>query len=181
MLYGRRVALRAPVEGDVATFHTELHEDVETRTRASDAPWRPIPLEKSPYRFQKQRPEVAPFSIVNRETDELLGLAILWGIDAHNRHAHVGLSLRPHVRSMGYGSDTLETLCRYAFRTLGLHRLQLETLADNDGMIGAARRAGFQLEGSAREHSWMDGRFVDDVIFGILVDEWLPSEVHADS
>jgi RimJ/RimL family protein N-acetyltransferase len=174
VLYGRRIALRARVEGDVEILHRELLEDVETRSRASGAAWKPIPLEKSPYRSVEDRPEVTEFSVVDRESDELLGMAILWGIDVHNRHAHIGLSLRPRFWRRGYGTDVLDTLCRYAFQTLGLHRLQLETLIDNDGMIGAAKKAGFLHEGTAREHAWVSGRFLDDVTFGILADEWHP-------
>jgi RimJ/RimL family protein N-acetyltransferase len=176
MLYGRRIALRARAERDVEVLHHELHEDVATRSRVSGAPWRPIPLEKSPYRSSDERPEVSEFSVVNRETDELLGVALLWGIDTHNRNAHLGVSLRPRFRRSGYGSDVLDTLCRYAFRTLGLHRVQLETLSDNDGMIGAAKKVGFVHEGTAREHAFVDGRLLDEVNFGILTTEWRSSE-----
>jgi RimJ/RimL family protein N-acetyltransferase len=172
VLQGRRVALRARADGDVPILHSELPEDVEARSRASGAAWRPLPLEHSPFRPSDARAEVAEFSVVDRETEELLGMAMLWGIDAHNRRAHVGISLRPRFHSMGYGTDVLETLCAYAFSYLGLHRLQLETLADNEAMIGAATHAGFRIEGTAREHSWVAGRFADDVTLGILADEW---------
>jgi RimJ/RimL family protein N-acetyltransferase len=62
----------------------------------------------------------------------------------------------------------LHVLCRYGFGIRGLHRLQLETLADNTAMIAAARRAGFELEGTLRRSAWVDGEFADDVILGLL-------------
>jgi len=53
-----------------------------------------------------------------------------------------------------------------------LHRLQVETLADNHPMINAATRAGFTLEGTLRAYAWVDGHFADAVILGQLASEW---------
>jgi hypothetical protein len=48
---------------------------------------------------------------------------------------------------------------RYGFATLGLHRLQLETLADNEPMMRAAIRSGFLVEGTLRRSAWTTGVF----------------------
>jgi len=56
---------------------------------------------------------------------------------------------------------------------LGLHRLQIETLADNEAMIAAAAANGFQHEGTLRRSSWVDGDFADDAIYGLLDGEWM--------
>jgi RimJ/RimL family protein N-acetyltransferase len=53
-----------------------------------------------------------------------------------------------------------------------LHRLQLETLADNQAMLATATHCGFVIEGTARQAAWVDGAFVDEVVLGLLVDEW---------
>jgi RimJ/RimL family protein N-acetyltransferase len=54
----------------------------------------------------------------------------------------------------------------------GLHRLQAETLADNDAMIQTAGRAGFTREGTLRRSAWVDADFADEVILGLLATEW---------
>jgi len=54
----------------------------------------------------------------------------------------------------------------------GLRRLQLETLSDNDAMIAVANKLGFTREGMTRSSSWVNGRFCDDVIFGLLAEEF---------
>ena len=87
--------------------------------------------------------------------------------------AHIGLSLRPSFRGRGLGIDTVRLLCRYGFEIRGMHRLQVETLADNDAMIRAATQAGFTREGTLRQASWVTGAFADEVILGQLVSEWL--------
>ncbi len=173
MLHGARVTLRARIASDVDVLTAELHEDVATRSRAGGTPWRPVGVgEPAPYGPQEPREDRVDFSVVERASDELLGVAQLWGIDTHNRSAHIGISLRPRSRGKGFGTDALAVLCAYAFETRGLHRLQLETLEDNEAMIGAARSVGFAPEGTMRESAWVSGRFHDDIVYGLLAHEW---------
>ncbi len=87
------------------------------------------------------------FSVVELATSELAGEAVVWSIDLHNRSAHLGLSLRPAFRGRHLGTDLVRVLVRYGFALRGLYRLQIETLADNHAMIGAALRAGFVPRG----------------------------------
>lgn len=173
MLKGRRIVLRARSPEDVAILHTELYEDVSTHARADGRAWRPHPVSlNSPMAPAEPSPHVADFSVVSLDDDELLGRALLWYIDLHNRSAHIGLGLRPAHRGKGYGTEVVDVLCRYAFRFLGLHRVQIETLADNAAMIAAATKCGFTLEGTLRDYSWVEGSFADDVVYGLLADEW---------
>jgi RimJ/RimL family protein N-acetyltransferase len=85
--------------------------------------------------------------------------------------AHVGVELLPGFRGRGLGADAVRVACRYGFALRGLHRLQLETLSDNHAMIAVAEKLGFTREGVTRGSSWVNGRFMDDVIFGLLAEE----------
>jgi RimJ/RimL family protein N-acetyltransferase len=104
--------------------------------------------------------------------NELAGDALLWGIDLHNRMAHIGLGLRPAFRGRGLGTDVVRALCEYGFTVRGLHRLQIETLATNAAMIQAAERVGFTREGTLRQAAWVTGAFLDEVILGLLSADW---------
>jgi RimJ/RimL family protein N-acetyltransferase len=112
--------------------------------------------------------DAAIFAVAELASGELAGEALLWGIDLHNRSAHIGISLRPASRGRGLGADAVRVLCRYGFVTRGLHRLQMETLSDNHAMVAVADRLGFTREGTTRDSGWVNGRFADDVIFGLL-------------
>jgi RimJ/RimL family protein N-acetyltransferase len=127
----------------------------------------------SPYRAPAAGDDhgAVKFSAVELATGELAGEALLWGIDLHNRNAHIGLTLRPAFRGKHMGTDIVRVLCRYGFAVRGLHRLQVDTLADNDAMIGAATRAGFVLDGTLRQASWVNGSFADEVILSRLATE----------
>jgi RimJ/RimL family protein N-acetyltransferase len=174
MLRGELVALRARQDSDVPILETELHDDVLAWSRGDNRPWRPLPpgSDVSPYRVRDALADPAVFSVVELASDELAGDALLWGVDQHNRSAHVGISLRPSFRGRGLSTDVVRVLCRYGFELRGLNRLQVETLADNEAMLRAAARAGFTREGVQRQAAWVNGAFVDLVLLGQLAEEW---------
>ncbi|WP_319463842.1 GNAT family protein [Micromonospora sp. RTP1Z1] len=174
MLRGDMVGLRARHETDVPILQSELYDDIATRSRADSRPWRPITpgSAASPYTVSDPTDDAACFSVVLLADEELVGEALLWGIDLHNRIAHLGISLRSAFRSRRLGTDTVRLLCHYGFVVRGLHRLQVETLADNAAMIRAATRAGFVVEGTLRRSAWAHGDFADEVILGLLATEW---------
>ncbi len=173
-LRGAHVALRPRHPDDVAVLHDGLYNDVATRAQADSRPWIPIPAGDSalsPYAVESVSESVSFFSVVTVE-DELVGEALLWGIDTHNRSAHVGLAFLPSFRGRGFGAEVLQLLCRYGFEVRGLNRLQLETKPTNDPMIRAAKKVGFVEEGVLRQASWSLGSFEDALIMGLLAEEW---------
>ncbi len=180
MLNGELTGLRARTADDAEILHEELYENVEDWVRGSNHPWVPIGSGPgSPYAApdpsderRGPAPNAAEFSIVELASGELAGQVALWGIDEHNRMAHIGIELRPAFRGRGLGLDAVRVVCRYGFALRGLHRLQMETLADNYAMIAVAEKLGFTREGAIRGSSWMNGRFMDDVIFGLLAEEF---------
>ncbi|MDP9318194.1 MAG: GNAT family N-acetyltransferase [Actinomycetota bacterium] len=176
MLRGERVGLRARHEADLPLLMDELYDDVATRSRADTRPWVPVSPEakNQPYRVEDLPASVTCFSVVDLERDQLVGESLLWGIDTHNRLAHIGLSIRPAFRGQGLAVDIVRVLCHYGFVVRGLNRLQIDTLADNEAMRRAAVRAGFTLEATFRRAAWVTGEFVDEVAFGLLAHEWRP-------
>ncbi|MEE4546522.1 GNAT family protein [Streptomyces sp. V4-01] len=172
MIRHGKITLRAREERDVDVLHRELYEDVENRARSDHRPWRPLRAgPDSPYAVQ-QGDETPVFSIEESASGDLAGVAALWGVDTHSRSGHLGIGLRPSFRGRGLGTDTVRALCVYGFTVRGLHRLQVDTLADNAAMIAAARHCGFVVEGTLRKALWVYGRHLDEVVLGLLAEEW---------
>ncbi|MFI1104517.1 GNAT family N-acetyltransferase [Streptomyces melanogenes] len=174
MLRGDRIGLRARHEDDIPILRAELYDDVVNASRSEAGPWRPItPGAKDPRLVvDDSQDKSVPFSVVELEGGTLVGTATLWGIDTHNRAAHIGLGLLPSSRGKGYGTDVVAALCHYGFIVRGLHRLQIETLADNTAMLRSAERNGFVREGVLRASGWVMGEFLDEVVLGLLAEEW---------
>ncbi|QGN48992.1 GNAT family N-acetyltransferase [Micromonospora sp. WMMC415] len=103
-----------------------------------------------------------------------LGRGVLWGINAFNGHAHLGIALVPEARGQGYGTEVIRLLCRYGFRNRNLRRLELETLASNTAMRRTAEACGFTHEGTQREREYDGDGFADFVLYGLLRRDWKP-------
>ncbi|MGV9701890.1 GNAT family N-acetyltransferase [Streptomyces sp. NPDC003483] len=176
MIRGEKVELRTRRDSDVPFLQAELYEDVAMRSRVDSRPWRPLPPDaaESPAAAGVPSDDRAYFSVVELASRELAGEALLWGIDPHNRTAHLGISLLPGFRGRGLAGDAVRVLCAYGFTVRGMQRLQVETLADNTAMIAAATGAGFRVEGTLRRSAWVYGAFADIVILGLLAEEWTP-------
>jgi RimJ/RimL family protein N-acetyltransferase len=168
-----QVLLRARRDSDVDLLHRELYEDVATRVRGDNRPWRPLPTgDQSPFAVPPPDNETPCFTVEDLASGDVAGEAVVWGMDLHNRCAHLGLALRPGFRGRGMATDAVAALCTYGFAVRGFHRLQVETLADNAPMLRAAQRAGFTVEGTLRRSSWVYGAWADEVILGLLAEDW---------
>jgi RimJ/RimL family protein N-acetyltransferase len=167
----------------------EILDDPAAGMRVSGDPWVPATVEKRLAAYDAEPPEEtdvtsAAFAVDVAGDDEgkpmeLAGFATLWGIDAHNRRAYIGMSLRPAARGKGLASDVVRVLCYYAFCVRGLNRVQVNTLADNLPMRRAAQAAGFVEEGVLRSNAWVDGAFADEVVLGIVAADWFAAHTPA--
>lgn len=111
--------------------------------------------------------------IVVRDQDRLIGVAGLHKIDPASRSAVFGIFIGDKEnQSRGYGTEAVRLMVRYGFRELNLNRIGLSVYADNERAIRAYRRAGFKQEGRCRQANYRDGAYRDELIFGILQEEW---------
>jgi len=183
MLRGKQICLRGPVRTDVEVLHEPLRADPDMWMLTDTDPYVPSSLDVALARFDKRQADEqarhVDFTVETLidvadglESGTVVGDACLWGIDMHARSAHIGLGLIASARGHGIGRETVDLLVDYGFRIRGLHRLQCETHSDNAAMLGAAEAAGFRREGELRQAGWRSGRFVDEVLLGLLAEEW---------
>jgi RimJ/RimL family protein N-acetyltransferase len=178
MLRGERVLLRAKTRADAERMYP-METDPEHKMLADTRPWVPYSLATVLEAWDRRHADgppqddnFVPFAVDSLATGEFLGGCVLWNLDQHNRNAHLGLNLLPAARGQGYGTDVVRVLCDYAFRVLGLHRVQLETLTRNTAMRRAALATGFTEEGTMRSTGWMGDCWESDVVYGLLAREW---------
>ncbi|MFI6156621.1 GNAT family N-acetyltransferase [Kitasatospora sp. NPDC051170] len=71
------------------------------------------------------------------------------------------------------GARTALLLLRHAFETIRLHRVHLDVYECNERAIRSYEKAGFILEGRARQSHHWDGRYWDTLTMAALREEWL--------
>ena len=102
----------------------------------------------------------------------LVGHVGLFGARPKDKCATIGIGLGLEHTNRGYGSDAVRVLTDYAFREMGLHRVQLEVYAFNRGAVRAYAKAGFVEEGRRRAMVLHDGHWYDEVLMSVLDSEW---------
>jgi RimJ/RimL family protein N-acetyltransferase len=104
--------------------------------------------------------------------DHVIGFVNLWP-DWLSRDVWIGIGIGDRAeRGRGYGTDAMRLALRFAFEELEMDRASLGVYADNERAWRAYQRAGFLVEGRQREMDLRDGRRWDDLIMGILREDW---------
>lgn len=103
----------------------------------------------------------------------LAGAAFLHSLSEADRKARFAIGMfDPRFLGRGLGAEATRLVLSHAFRDLGLHRVDLRVLEFNTTAIRSYKRAGFLEEGRERDSCWLEGRWYDDVIMGVLEPEF---------
>jgi RimJ/RimL family protein N-acetyltransferase len=140
----------------------------------SNAPYRPVSDTQHAAWFSavQQDCSTAIFGIRLREDDRLIGYCQLVNIHWTHRSAELRIRLgEEQDRNHGYGSQAVQLLVEFAFRDLNLHRVMVHVFANNTRAERVYEKVGFLREGVLRGAAYIDGRYVDIVVMGILRSE----------
>ncbi|MEB6381347.1 GNAT family N-acetyltransferase [Leclercia adecarboxylata] len=86
--------------------------------------------------------------------------------------AEVGFLFAPQAQGKGYGFESLQAVCDYAFMQGGIRRLTATVTAGNVASKRLLEKTGFVLEGELRESYWLAGEWYNDWLFGLLRKEY---------
>lgn len=109
------------------------------------------------------------FSVERLSDGLLVGYAALRDVTPESRNAELDLVIGERSAwGQGLGTDTAETVCRFAFERIGLHRVHLWVFAAHAAAIRAYEKAGFVREGVARDRFYKRGEWHDCVLMARL-------------
>jgi diamine N-acetyltransferase len=112
------------------------------------------------------------FGIRTTSDDTLVGSCQLHSISSVHRSAELQIRIgETHARGKGYGKTAVQLLLRFAFADLNLHRVFVHVFADNAPAIRLYESTGFKREGALREAAFIDGKYVDVLVMGVLENE----------
>jgi RimJ/RimL family protein N-acetyltransferase len=164
------VSIRRATADDVGFLADLLtHDEVEPYLAAAR------PREKDDLLAEIERSEGEPeaFGLFVVEVDgERAGTMHFERTNTRSRIASLGgLAIHPDFRG-GKVSDTAARMFqRHLFDDLGFHRLQMEIYGFNERAMRHAERAGFIREGVRRQAYWRNERWVDGVLYGLVLED----------
>jgi RimJ/RimL family protein N-acetyltransferase len=107
------------------------------------------------------------------EAGALIGEIRLDRVDLWDKRAALAVGIADKTRlGQGLGTEAVRLVLRYAFDVLNLHRISARVLDYNTRAIRAYEKCGFVVEGRERESAHVAGKWHDDVMMGVLHNEF---------
>jgi ribosomal-protein-alanine N-acetyltransferase len=113
-----------------------------------------------------------PFFIFTKEGNNLLGGITLSNVRRGvTQSGSIGYWIGQPFQKNGYMTEAVKALGVYAFKELGLHRIDAASLQENLASIRVLEKCGFQKEGLARQYLCINGQWQDHLLFGWLIND----------
>lgn len=142
-------------------------------------PWKPKTVEEVEEHIRKASliPPNTPESwhlLATRlkETGELVGDVGIHFIGPQNQQAEIGYMVLDGYQGRGYATEAIQGVFAFLFSTYKKHRITAAVDPVNSKSVQLLRKVGMRQEALHIKSFWMDGQWLDDVIFAILREEW---------
>jgi [ribosomal protein S5]-alanine N-acetyltransferase len=177
-LVGERVYLRPFEREDIkGPYGNWIHDAKVTEHLTAGAfPYSDDELESYFERHINNRNAIF-FSVVDKKSGKHIGNARLHSIDWVDRKATRGIMIGDRsVWGQGLGLEVINLLSAYAFERLNLNKLKSFTLVENIGVRKVNERAGYKIEGEARDEFFSKGKYHDVLYWGLLRSDYFKNK-----
>ncbi len=168
LLEGTRVSLRPVTQGDYEFLRIQ-------ELRAPD-------VVSYRHRGRSVSPEAYPESmwasvltqhlIVERSTDQVAGIVATYGADFVNGTAKMAVFTFAPFRSQGWPLEGMRLMIDFVFYAFPLRKLYAEVLEPNLTQFGRGFPTLLEEEGRLKEHAFIGGNYVDQVILTLTRERW---------
>lgn len=100
--------------------------------------------------------------------ETLCGAVRLKDIDLADRKAQIGYFVGSRFTGKGIATAAVSAVLAHGFGHLRLNRVELRCASENVPSMRVAERLGFVHEGTLRQDEYLNGRFVDQHVYGLL-------------
>jgi RimJ/RimL family protein N-acetyltransferase len=122
------------------------------------------------------------YSIIDNDSNKLIGNCGLIGIDHLNQTAEIGIFIgNKKYWSNGYGSEALSLLLGYGFKALNLNNVSLRVFSYNESAKKCYDKVGFKPIGKKREALLRGNKRHDIIFMDILRNEFYEKYNHGNN
>lgn len=172
MIKGKSVYLRSIKDEDLESIYKSCQVEEFLFMTGTQKSFTLDEIIKS-YKQFSEDPTRYDFAICLLDNNEVIGDLAILDVDKVNRKAGFRISLHnKNIINKGYGTEATKLAQKFTFEELKLNRLELEVFSHNIRGIKAYKKAGFKNEGVLRESLYMNDTYSDEVLMGILQEEY---------
>ena len=121
---------------------------------------------------QRTAGSYACFAVTVRGHDTAIGIFQIRETEPGFGTAEWGFAIGSPFWGTGVFTDGADLMIEFAFETLGVHRLEARCAVRNGRGNGALRKTGAVQEGVLRKSFLRNGEYLDQVLYGIVEDDW---------
>jgi RimJ/RimL family protein N-acetyltransferase len=121
---------------------------------------------------ERQLAQEQAYDFAIRDQGIIVGGAGLHSVDALGRKAELGYFLVPPARGRGTMNLAATRLTDAAFTALGLHRLEIRCVRENERGRAVAERLGYRFEGILQDAELLHGAFRDVALYAMTAPRW---------
>jgi RimJ/RimL family protein N-acetyltransferase len=112
------------------------------------------------------------FVIIKKDTGRVIGDLGVHFIDEEKNQAELGCTINKQYHGQGFAKEAMAEVIGYLFNHLNKHRISASVDPRNIGSVKLMESLEFRKEAHFRESLYLNGEWVDDVIYGLLQSEW---------
>lgn len=112
------------------------------------------------------------FVIILKETGNIVGDLGIHFLESESQQVKIGYTLSREYQGQGYATEAVRCILDYLFHDLKKHRVTVTIDPCNVPSIKLVERLGFRKETHFVESLFVNGKWVDDVVYAILDKEW---------
>lgn len=176
MFEGKKIVLTKPVMEDAAYFQKWF---MNKEFRHYYDSYMSVSLDMIEEEIKKEKDVTDPgaekvdFTVKNKRNSEVIGIASIKDIDRQNGHAEIALGIGDEEnRLAGFGVDLMIVLLDIVFYHFGFEKCYTKINDNNALGLKSALNFGFTAEGKLKNHTFIDGTYVDQWILAINKDEY---------
>ena len=171
MYEGRLVRLRAFDNGDL--MHCLAYSnDYEVMRGASGAILYPSTVDDEARAMGQNTSYTSgeyQFAIETLSDRRFIGKCGFTRVNSKNRLGELAILIgEKECRGKGFGADAIETLCRFGFEEMNLHKIKAVVFGFNVPALRCYEKCGFQREGLLKQEMYREGKYHDVVMLGLI-------------
>lgn len=112
------------------------------------------------------------FVIIEKGTQKIIGDLGIHFFDNENKQVEIGCTLNKDFQNKGYATESIKRVMDYLFNDLHKHRIITSIDPENKNSIRLVERIGFRKEAYFVESLFLNGKWVDDLIYSLIEKDW---------
>lgn len=137
-----------------------------------------VKIEDAVTRLKQQEPEfrekrIIRWGIARMEDDRIIGTILFNNWSKKFSSAEVGYDLAQAYWGQGIMTEILRKVIAFGFEQMGLNRIEASFALENVGSRRVLEKNGFAYEGTLKDKWYMNGRYWDGMVVGLLRKDYL--------